>query len=176
MEERTMIGTDNGLWIFALLILLFGGNGFNGRNGEAYATNADVQRGFDTAEIVRKEDEIKAGLSAGISDATFALNSSIMNEGRQTQSAIGAVSTQLAQCCCETNRNIDAVNYNLASAIHAEGEATRNLIQENKIETLRDKVNALELQNQLCGIVRYPQAMTYSYNANPFCNCNCGNI
>ena len=47
----------------------------------------------------------------------------------------------------ETNRNIDAVraeNYKntceITSAIHAEGEATRALIQENAVQALRDKL------------------------------------
>lgn len=53
------------------------------------------------------------------------------------------------QCCCETNRNIDAVRYEnskntceITNAIHAEGEATRALINANTIQELRDKLEA----------------------------------
>lgn len=35
-------------------------------------------------------------------------------------------------------------------------------------------INQLELQNAVAGVVRYPTAMTYAYNANPFCGCNAG--
>jgi hypothetical protein len=51
------------------------------------------------------------------------------------------------QCCCETNRNIDSVRYeaskntcDITSAIHAEGEATRALINANTMQALRDKL------------------------------------
>lgn len=53
------------------------------------------------------------------------------------------------QCCCETNRNIDSVRFDMskgfcdvAGAIHAEGEATRALINANTIQELRDKLEA----------------------------------
>ena len=52
-------------------------------------------------------------------------------------------------CCCETNRNIDAVRYEgaqntcaITNAIHAEGEATRALINANMMQELRDKLEA----------------------------------
>ena len=41
---------------------------------------------------------------------------------------------------CATNRNIDGVKYDLSNAIHAEGEATRALINANTIQMLRDKL------------------------------------
>jgi hypothetical protein len=51
------------------------------------------------------------------------------------------------QCCCETNRNIDAVRYeaqrntcDITTAIHAEGEATRALINATTMQELRDKL------------------------------------
>lgn len=47
----------------------------------------------------------------------------------------------------ETNRNIDSVRYDasknaceIATAIHAEGEATRALINQNTLQALRDKL------------------------------------
>ena len=76
------------------------------------------------------------------------------------------LAAQISECCCKTQ-----------TAIHAEGEATRALIQEHKIEALRDKVNALELQSALCGVVRYPTTTTYCSGNNPFgcgCDCRCG--
>lgn len=51
------------------------------------------------------------------------------------------------QCCCETNRNIDSVRYeaskntcDITTAIHAEGEQTRALINANTMQALRDKL------------------------------------
>ena len=45
--------------------------------------------------------------------------------------------SQMAQCCCD-----------LRAAIHAEGEATRGLIQANTIQDLRDKVNERDRELQ----------------------------
>ena len=130
-----------------------------------------MQQGFDTAEITRKLD----GMSYGIADSTFALNNTITNEGRSIQS-------QLADCCCNTRLGIaelsaqnDRNTCTITTAIHAEGEATRALIRENEIQALRDKVQALELGNAMCGVVRYPNQMAYTTNCNPFGSNGCCN-
>jgi len=71
---------------------------------------------------------------------------------------------------------------NYASAIQqndtANTQKVLDAIAQNKIETLQGRINQLELQNAMCGVVRYPNAWTYNAGASPFCNsgCNCGNI
>lgn len=169
----------NGSWWIILLFLFamggggFGFGGFGGANGAL--TRAEMQQGFDTAEITRKLD----GMSYGIADATYALNNSITNEGRSMQ-------MQLADCCCSTKVMIgelaaqnDRNTCAITTAIHAEGEQTRALIRENEIQSLRDKVQALEMDRAMCGVVRYPNQITYATNCNPFggnsCGCGCGN-
>ena len=88
---------------------------------------------------------------------------------------------QLDNCCCENKAATAQVRYDMANfnnaqltAIHAEGEATRAMLQQNKIEALQGQINNLQLQNAMCGVVRYPMATTYSSGANPFCNCGQG--
>lgn len=44
----------------------------------------------------------------------------------------------------------------------------------NTIQALRDKVSALELNQAVAGVVRYPMASTYSSGVNPFCGGCCG--
>lgn len=53
----------------------------------------------------------------------------------------------MSNCCCETNRNIDSVRADaykntcdITTAIHAEGEATRALINANTMQELRDRL------------------------------------
>jgi hypothetical protein len=157
-------GLDGGLiWVFVLYLLMFtgGGFGFNGRG-------AEIQQGFDTAEITRKLD----GITNGLCDGFYAQNTTMLT-------GFNTLGSQLAQCCCETNRNIDAVRYenakntcDITTAIHAEGEATRALIQQNEMQALRDKVHYLEQNAALCGVVRYPTSMTYNAGGSPFCNYN----
>lgn len=62
---------------------------------------------------------------------------------------------QFAQqnCCCETNRNIDSVKYenarntcNIVNAIKADGDATRALMTQNEIQSLRDQLQTANFQ------------------------------
>jgi hypothetical protein len=171
-------GAGGGAWIWVIMLFfLYGAGGFGfGNRGEQYATSADVQRGFDTNEITRKLD----GVANGLCDGFYAQNTTMLNGFNTLGMQIAENRFAAQNCCCETNRNIDAVRYeaqkntcDITTAIHAEGEATRALIRENEIQALRDKVHALEQNAALCGVVRYPNAMTYSAGYSPFCVSPC---
>ena len=166
-------------WIIILFLFMFGMNGFGGwgsRGGDAL-TRAEMQQGFDTQEITRKLD----GLSYGMCDGFYAQNTTMLNGFAGVTSAVRDAQFAAQQCCCETNRNIDAVRYDaqkntcdITTAIHAEGEATRALIQKNEMQNLRDRLQQMELREAMCGVVRYPMATTYTSGGNPFCGCNNG--
>ena len=114
---------------------MFGMGGFGGFGGQNGAlTRAEMQQGFDTAEVTRKLD----GLSYGLSDGFYAQNTTMLNGFAGVTAAVENARFAAQQCCCETNRNIDGVRYDaqkntcdIITAIHAEGEATRNLMQHN---------------------------------------------
>ena len=124
-------GWGGDFFLLILFLFLFNGNGF-GQNGFGGAATAAAQNeilsGQQFDRVYQKQDAI----AQGICDSTYALNNSITGEGR-------AMQTQLANCCC-----------NIESAIHAEGDATRALIRENEIQTLRDKVTDLQMQTSQC--------------------------
>lgn len=101
---------------------------------------------------------------------------------------------QAQQCCCETNRNIDAVRYenarntcDIVNAIKADGDATRALMTQNTIQELRDNLQAAQLQlgnisqtQTIINAVRpfpIPSYITCSpYTAaNGYGVCGCGN-
>lgn len=47
----------------------------------------------------------------------------------------------------------------------------------NRMADMQNQINQLQLQNALCGIVRYPTSTTFATNCNPFfggfgCGCN----
>lgn len=67
-------------------------------------------------------------------------------------------------------------NGDIKSLIHSEAEATRNLMQQNKIESLQQQINALNLQTALCGI---PRTSPYGYGIYAYPACSgvnaCGN-
>lgn len=176
----------NGSWVWAFLIfalLGFGGGGMWGNRGMMpnVATSGDIQRGFDTNEITRKLD----GINYGLCDGFYAQNTNMLNGFSNVNQNINnegrAIQTQIAQCCCDTQRAIDGVNYNNAmntaninANTTAQTQKILDAICQNKIESLQSKVSHLELQNALCGVVRYPNAWTYNAGTSPFCNGGCG--
>lgn len=138
-----------------------------------------MQQGFDTQEITRKLD----GLSYGMCDGFYAQNTTMLNGFAGVTAAVRDAQFAAQQCCCETNRNIDSVRYDaqkntcdITTAIHAEGEATRALIQKNEMQNLRDRLQQMELREAMCGVVRYPMATTYTSGGNPFCGGCCTNV
>lgn len=174
-------GNNGFMWIFALLILAGGGFGnWNRGYGDygQFATAASQQEILFGQQFQNIDNKIDR-LGNGIADATFALNNSIKDGNYATQTAI-------KDCCCTTQRNIDSVRFdmsNYASAIQATDTANTqkilDVLAQNKIESLQGRINQLELQNAMCGVVRYPNGMTYNAGTSPFCNCGgcgCGNI
>lgn len=144
------------LLIIVLFLFMMGGlgNGFGGFGGSnGTLTRAEMQSGFDTQEITRKLD----GITNGMCDGFYAQNTTMMQGFAGVTAAVKDAQFAAQNCCCETNRNIDGVRYDgqkntcdIITAIHAEGEKTRGMIQEDKIQVLRDKVAELQLTQNLC--------------------------
>ena len=178
--EENGWGGGGAWWIIILFLFMFGmgGGGWGwGNRGNDALTRAEMQQGFDTQEITRKLD----GINYGMCDCFYAQNTTMLNGFAGVTSAVRDAQFSAQQCCCETNRNIDAVRYDaqkntcdITTAIHAEGEATRALIQKNEMQNLRDRLQQMELREAMCGVVRYPMATTYTSGGNPFCGCNNG--
>ncbi len=106
------------MWIIVLFALMGGwGNGFGRGYGNGPGlTQVEMQQGFDTQNILRKLD----GIQNGLCDGFYAQNTTMLNgfNGVQRDLCTGfsAVNAGIAEnrfamqnCCCETNRNIDAV-------------------------------------------------------------------
>lgn len=138
------------LLLFFLMIGRWGNNGWGSGNGNMMTpaesgalTRAELQQGFDTNNVLRKLD----GLANGLCDGFYAQNTTLLNGFATLGQEINNNRFAAQQCCCETNRNIDSVkaeNYKntceITTAIHAEGEATRALINQNTMDALRGKL------------------------------------
>lgn len=179
-------GADGGMWIFALLILLMigGGGGFFGGtrnlNGEPV-----TEAGLCNAMNFNNLENSVGRLNDNVQHNYQGLQNGLSNLGYETLRNFNAAQTQLADCCCTTQRAIDGVNYNGAintASINANTTAqTQKILDalaQNKIDTLQAQVNQLQLQSAMCGVVRYPNATTYTAGFNPVFNsgCGCSNI
>ena len=150
-------------WILIFALLGGGGFGFGGR-GQA-ATTDEVAAGFANSAVLNKLNELTVG-QANINQ----------NLGNAICSSTYELASKIDNCCCSTQAAIQQVRYDMAvqngdlkALIHSEGEATRNLMQQNKIESLQQQINALNLQTALCGI---PRTSPYGYGiyAYPACS------
>lgn len=169
-----MFGGD-GFWVIFLFFLLacggwnnggWGGNGGNGAGFQGWATRADVNEGFAL-------NNLQSGITAiqnGICDSTYALNNAIQNGFSNTnmgmmqgfngvQSQLCNLGYQLQDCCCQTQRAIDGVNYNMATQTNAlqntMNNNTRDIIDNQNAGTraildylCQDKIQTLQSENQ----------------------------
>lgn len=143
---------ENEMWnnpfIYLVWLAVLGGGGLFGNRGnelQGAITRSDLFEGFNNQDI---NGQLR-GITNGLCDGFYALNSGIKDGFYGTQAAIAENRFAAQNCCCETNRNIDAVRYEgaqntcaITNAIHAEGEATRALINSNVMQELRDKLEA----------------------------------
>lgn len=107
---------------------------------------------------------------------TGRMNDMMFTNARQNDNAIATLGYQALDQSNQTQRLIESCCCKLETAIHGEGEATRAMMQENKIETLQNKLNKVEMQQMFCGVPRIPTTFTYSVNpANLFNNGCCNN-
>ena len=143
---------ENDMWnnpfIYLVWLAVLGGGGlFGGRTAELQnaVTRSDLFEGFNNQDV---NGQLR-GITNGICDGFYAVNSGMKDGFYGIQGALAENRFAQQSCCCETNRNIDAVRYEgaqntcaITNAIHAEGEATRALINANTVQELRDKLEA----------------------------------
>ena len=124
---------------------LFGNRGVGDAAVQGAITRSDLFEGFNTQDI---NGQLR-GITNGLCDGFYAINNGLKDGFYGIKSALAENRFAAQNCCCETNRNIDAVRYEgsqntcaITNAIHAEGEATRALINSNVMQELRDKLEA----------------------------------
>ncbi len=75
---------------------------------------------------------------------------------------------------------IDGVNYNGAintsNIIQSQERNTQKILDVlcgNRMADMQNQINQLQLNAALCGVVRYPTAITYGAGTSPFFGCCC---
>lgn len=172
-------------WIVALLIIagIFG-NGFGGFGGNGAITEEYIANQFTQRDLYNNNTNIldtKYALGTEILENRFNCSQNACNTQKEVLQnrydnalAIAGLDKDIllgqqtilanqAQCCCD-----------LKTAIHSEGEATRDLIQNNYIEGLRTALSDAKAE-----ISNYNQSTALlsqlgRFHAYPSCGCGMG--
>ena len=183
------MGCGGGMWFawIILFALLGGGNGWGwGDRGGRPVTEADLctANSFNElkSQVGRMNDQ-----QAAIARQT---DNAICQIGYQNLQNTNMLERQIADCCCTTQRAMDSVKFDMANysaatnaTVNAVGQKILDKMCENEKAQMAARIQQLELQQALCGVVRYPTTTTFASPCNPFfgygfnnCGCNCGNI
>lgn len=171
-SENGGIGGNTWIWLFFLFFLFTGGNGFGAFGGRSVApeselTRAEMMKGFADQNFMVGQDSIQRSLAelatAGAINAGQVKYDNLVGLNTITAAMAEQAAAQ-AKCCCETNRNIDAVRYenaqNTAAITHNAELNTRDILASqnagfqrildfmtnDKIEGLRSELQAAQLQ------------------------------
>lgn len=131
-----------------------GGGGGSGDYG-GVATRADINAGFQFQDL---QNGIR-GLTNGLSDSTYAINNAITSGFHGVDRELCDLGYALKDCCCQTQRAIDGVNYNMAAQFanlqNAMCGNTRDIIDNQNAGTraildflTQDKIATLTAENQ----------------------------
>lgn len=169
-----------GGWLSWLLIFaLIGGNGFGFGNRNQAATTEDLASGFNFSALQSKTNDILAA----VNNNNQVLGNAICQLGYQDAQHTYDLSRQIADCCCTTQRGIDSVRFDMSNysastnaAITAGTQKILDKMCENEKAAMAARIQSLELQQALCGVIRYPTATTYAVPSTCFgfnsCGCN----
>ena len=180
------------LWILLIFALLGGGNWGNGWNNNGggqmgydlgkVATTNDVASGFTTSAIMGNQRE----LALTLSNMQNYINQGFSGLNVQLLTGFNDIQRQISDCCCQTQRAIDNVNFNMerntcsiTNTIKDEFCGLYRYLDNKEMLKLRDANNQLrdenrwlrenELRNQQTGFLA---SLIKNSNCNDF---GCGN-
>lgn len=192
-DLRAAVGGENGggfgfgnggillVVILFLFFVMFGGWGNRNSDYGQYATAASQQEILFGQQFGQLNDRL-TNIGDGICSLGYEMQGNIGQLGKEVALAQNGtnmtimqtgndIQRQMVDCCCTTQRGLDAINAN----IDAKFAALEKSQLEGRIAQLEQANNQLYLREQMCGVVRYPSGYTYNAGASPFCGCGCGN-
>lgn len=151
-----MWGGDWSWWIILLLLFGWGNNGwgnsgFGGGNSwlgydiGKLATTNDVAVGFNNSAVLSSLNDLKlgqAGIQQTLCQGFNGVNTSVLQAQNAAEKGFAQVGYQIADCCCQTQRAIDGVNYNMAKNA-CDIQNTINTSTRDIIDSQRDGTNAI---------------------------------
>lgn len=142
--------------------------------GTAQSVAATNQAKYDNINVSK---DIQAAITAQIGDVKTNQMTLLANQNQcccDTRMAMAegfnGVNAAIAQARYENAMNTASIN----ETTNAMGQRIIDAITGNRMADMQNRINQLELANQLQGVVRYPNGWTYNAGNNPFCNNSCG--
>lgn len=147
-------GGDGAWWIIILFLFVFcgwGGNGWGNNGGNGGGVVDGYVLTSDFANVERKIDSVNQGLCDGFYQQAQLVNGTNMamangfgqaelsraNQQAALMQQLTAMQMQAAECCCNTQRSIEGVRYDMA----AQACDTRNTVQ-NATRDIIDNANS----------------------------------
>lgn len=165
--------------------------GFDNQNSMANQRDILAAVNAGTAQSVATTNQVYHDIVGYVGDKYSELDRDILSVGSAVQQSIANQN----ECCCSTkmlmseigagiNANIAQSRYDAAmntAAINANTTAQTQKILDaitgNRMADMQQQINALELQNQLASVVRYPSNTFYAVPSPCFnTGCGCGAI
>lgn len=184
-------GGNGAWWMIILFAMIFDGNGFGWGNrgcGGNTVTEADLCNANSFSELkgqVGRMNDQQAAIARQTDNGICQLGYQDLDNFRQLQQTVqggfNQAQYQMQQCCCDIERGIDSVNYNgaintaaIQKTVTEQTQKVLDTLCGNRMADMQNQINQLQLQQALCGVVRYPQTFTYNAGPGPFCGCNTG--
>lgn len=147
-------GGDGAWWLIVLFLFVFcgwGGNGWGNNAGNSGGVVDGYVLTSDFANVERKIDSVNQGLCDGFYQQAQLVNGTNMamangfaqaelsrsNQQAALMQQLTAMQMQAAECCCNTQRSIEGVRYDMA----AQACDTRNTVQ-NATRDIIDNANS----------------------------------
>ena len=145
-----MLG-ENWIWIIVLFLFGWGRNGWGNNAGNSGGVVDGYVLTSDFANVERKIDSVNQGLCDGFYQQAQLVNGTNMaiangfgqaeisrsNQQAALMQQLTAMQMQAAECCCNTQRSIEGVRYDMA----AQACDTRNTVQ-NATRDIIDNANS----------------------------------
>ena len=149
-------GNGSGIWFILILFFLCG----NGAWGGNSATRSDIYEGLNSqntfSEFRSLQNEVTNGFAStnqnlyrsfydtalGMANGFANVNQNMCAGFNGVQAAIADTNYRMQNCCCDIKQKISE-----------DGQATRNLIQQNEIQKLREELQDAKNENLATGLV-----------------------
>lgn len=178
-------GSNGAWWLLILLIFAnngWGGNGWGGNSGAmmGYATQQDVQSGFDQAAIMSGINGITNAISSGFAGAEISRTNTLANLTNQ----LNANAMALQQACCDNLASNADLKYTVATeacndrsvitsalrdVLEANNASTQRILDQmcqDRIDEKNEKIANLQQQLTMAQLAASQNAQTAAILAN----------